>query len=391
MLSRSFGYGLLFIMLLVMNICSAQDSLKKTSKLEFRGYIKDLQSVYFMNNTDSMSSSNLIHNRLNFKYHLSSNLNLRLEIRNRLFYGKQVEQIAGFGNYIDQYNGYFKLSKLWVNERSIVIHSVIDRAMLTYSNSTWDIRLGRQRINWGISNVWNPNDIFNAYNFLDFDYEERPGNDALRIQRFLKNNSSLEIAWKPGKKKEQSITALMYKFNKRNYDFQLLGGVCQTDLVAGMGWAGSIKNMGFKGEASYFHPKETPMDTSGVVGLTLMADRTFKNNWYGSVSYLYNSHPSNSLANNTNMLSANLTAKSLYPFRHTLYLGMIKTLTPITTFNASFIYSSYNNTLMLFPSFAWNVAKNFDFDLTAQSVFSEEGSKYRSLVTACFVRFRWSY
>ena len=32
--------------------------------------------------------------------------------------------------------------------------------------------------------VWNPNDLFNAFSFVDFDYEERPGSDALRIQKY---------------------------------------------------------------------------------------------------------------------------------------------------------------------------------------------------------------
>ncbi|MCG8318265.1 MAG: hypothetical protein MI921_02070 [Cytophagales bacterium] len=42
--------------------------------------------------------------------------------------------------------------------------------------------IGKHRINWGKSYVWNPNDVFNAYSFFDFDYEERRGTDALLIK-----------------------------------------------------------------------------------------------------------------------------------------------------------------------------------------------------------------
>ena len=139
-------------------------------------------------------------------------------------------------------------------KNQFVAHSVIDRMLIQYSDEKWDITIGRQRINWGINNIWNPNDIFNAYNFLDFDYEERPGNDAVRIQRNLKNSSALELAYKSGKNKDKHTAAFLYKLNKWKYDFQFLSGIYQTDYVLGGGWAGNIKEAGFKGEMSYFIP-----------------------------------------------------------------------------------------------------------------------------------------
>jgi len=209
------------------------DSTQKSKWLEFHGYIKDLQSVSFGGAGDSLTSSNLIHNRLNFKFNISPGISGRLEIRNRIFYGEQIAQIPEFGKIINQYPGYFNLSKLWVDDSNFVVQSVIDRMLLQYSTDKWDVKIGRQRINWGINNIWNPNDIFNAYNFLDFDYEERPGNDAIRIQHFFKYNSALEFAYKPGKEKDQTIAAVLYKFNKREYDIQFLAGVFNTDIVVG--------------------------------------------------------------------------------------------------------------------------------------------------------------
>ena len=62
--------------------------------------------------------------------------------------------------------------------------------------------------------AWNPNDIFNTYNLLDFDYEERPGSDAIRIQYYLGDFSKIEVAAKKGSSKDDHIVAAMYKFNK---------------------------------------------------------------------------------------------------------------------------------------------------------------------------------
>lgn len=381
----------LLFLLLATKVFSQNDTSPKPTWLEFHGYIKDLQTVGFGGGGDSLTSSNLIHNRLNFKVNITPKISGRIEIRNRIFYGEQIAQIPGFGKIINQYPGYFNLSKLWVDDSNFVVQSVIDRMLLQYATDKWDIKIGRQRINWGINNIWNPNDIFNAYNFLDFDYEERPGNDAVRIQHFFKDNSAIEFACKPGKEKDQTIAAGLYKFNKSKYDVQFLGGVFNTDIVAGAGWAGSIKNAGFKGEVSYFHPKKEFTDSFGVVTASLMLDYTFKNSWYTIFSFLFNSDPSGTFNTNVKFANFNITAKNLFPFRYSFYTGITKSFTPVTSMNVALIYSPTHNSLILFPFFSWNAAKNLDLDFTAQSFFAEQENSYQSLGTTIFLRGRWSF
>lgn len=363
----------------------------KPALMELHGYIKYIQNTNFLQKIDSNASVNLIHNRLNFKFNISPKFSARIEIRNRIFYGEQIKQTPNFGEIISQDNGYFNLSHLWINEKSFVAQSAIDRMLAQYSDDKWDVILGRQRINWGINTVWNPNDIFNAYNFLDFDYEERPGNDAVRIQRNFINNSTLEFAFKPSKNKNEYTAAALYKFNKWKYDFQFLGGIYQSDYVLGGGWAGNIKEAGFKGEISYFRPKSNSLDTSETVSISIMADQTFKNDWYISFATLYNSNPSNVFGINGNIFNSDLSAKMLFPFRYNFQATFLKTISPISSFNFSFVYSPEKNTLILFPTFAWNVATNFDLDFTAQSFFANQYHSYKNLGTGVFIRSRWSF
>lgn len=383
----------IFIIILYF-ICTtifAQTDSTKTSWMELNGYVKNLQSTYFIQKIDSNASMNLIHNRLNFKFVISPKISGRLEIRNRIFYGEQLKQIPDFGKTINQYNGLFKLSHLWLDEKSFVAHSVIDRIVLQYADEKWDVKIGRQRINWGITNVWNPNDIFNAYNILDFDYEERPGNDAIRIQRNLNTNSVLEFAYKPGKNKNENTIAFLYKFNKWKYDFQTLGGMYQTDYVIGYGWAGNIKEAGFKGEMSCFIPKKNTFNTSKTFNFSIMADQTFKNDWYVSISGLYNSNPTNVFTSNGNLYNSNLSAKSLFPFRYNFHTMIMKTFSPLSSCNLSLIYSPEKNTLITIPTYTWNVATNFDLDFTAQSFFANQTSSYKNLITEIYIRGRWSF
>lgn len=43
--------------------------------------------------------------------------------------------------------------------------------------------------------AWNPNDWFNTYNYFDFDYEERPGTDAIRVRVYFKDGMS-SLMWR---------------------------------------------------------------------------------------------------------------------------------------------------------------------------------------------------
>jgi hypothetical protein len=72
-----------------------------------------------------------------------------------------------------------------------VVFAFDDRsAYLDYTAGKWQFRVGRQRINWGVNLVWNPNDVFNSFSYFDFDYEERPGSDAVRVQYYTGTTSS---------------------------------------------------------------------------------------------------------------------------------------------------------------------------------------------------------
>ena len=179
----------------------AQDSIPKkklSDYLQFQGYLKDLQVANF-SNKDSLSTYGFLHNRLNFKFYPTTTISLGLEIRNRFYYGQQVQNTPHFGKYIATDQGYYPLSRLLFNEKSLVLHTMVDRVWINWGYKKWEVRLGRQRINWGKTLVWNPNDLFNTFNYANFDYEEQPGSDALKLSYYPSGMSALEFAIKPGK------------------------------------------------------------------------------------------------------------------------------------------------------------------------------------------------
>ena len=104
--------------------------------------------------------------------------------------------------------------------------------------------------------AWNPNDIFNSYNLLDFDYEERPGADAVKMQYLINDLSNIEAAIANGPYNSATVAA-KYSLNRDEYDWQFLAGTYARRFTAGLGWSGNLGKAGFKGETQMFYKKDS--------------------------------------------------------------------------------------------------------------------------------------
>ncbi len=355
------------------------------------GYAKQLQTVLKIDGIDSYLLDNLIHNRLNFRWYPSDAWNVRIEMRNRLFYGDLVKLTTNYADQVEVANNDFlDLSFHSIDGKGWLLNSTIDRAYVQYIQGNFEASLGRQRINWGISTVWNPNDLFNAFTFTDFDYEERPGSDALSLKYYTGVASSIELAIKASKTWNDRVLAALYKWNVAGYDFQALAGVANRDFVIGGGWAGNLKTAGFKGEWSVFIPSTASMGESSFA-LTAGFDYTFTNSLYLNLGYLYNDlgNTEGSLAQ---LFAFELSAKNLYPFRHAIFMSVVYPITPLLNAGLTLIYSpAKSHPLFINPTFTISVAQNWDLDLVGQIAFSESMSNYERAVAAGFLRLKLSF
>jgi len=383
---------LIFIFFLFSFVVKGQDpDSVRNKKPELSGYIKTMEQFSFIDSPDTASLSSLVHNRLNFKWMPIDHWLLRVEARNRIFYGDQIKANPKFMKAIGEDQGAMNLSKVWVDEYSVGVHSMIDRALINYSGKHLDVTVGRQRINWGLNMIWNPNDIFNTYNFFDFDYEERPGSDAVRVQYNWGGFSSVEFAAKKGKADDDHTAAMLFKGNSHSYDYQGMAGIYKKDVVLGLGWAGNIKEAGFKGEFSYFHPYENLADTSGILNGSVSFDYSFSNGLYVHLSGYYNSAGSDNL----NLFSSQqffiVNPKQLLPFKYAGFLQFSKQITPLFMLGLSNIYSPANDTWVIVPSAQYSIASNWEITLLGQSFFSDVNNVYRSLGNSAFLRFKFSF
>ncbi len=362
----------------------------------FNGYIKDLYMYYKPGRQipgldANYLSSNLIHNRLNFRWYANSRFTLAVEARNRVFFGQMIRQFPIYKEYIDVDNGFFDLSGTIASGDAWFIHSIIDRAWLDYMNGNWQVRVGRQRINWGINLVWNPNDVFNTFSYFDFDYEERPGTDAVKIQYYTGVTSSAQLVYKIGRNENETAVAGMYRFSKFSYDFQFLGGWVGKDYVIGGGWSGDIRGGGFRGEASWFVPRVENNGSYEALVASVSGDYTFENSLYVHAAALFNSRGATENAGGRQFFDQNISAKMLSLAKYDLFGQVSYPFTPLFSGNFAGMANPLDGSSFVSPSLTYSLGNNLELMLTGQLFFGRTGTEFGEMGKAAYGRLKWAF
>ncbi len=372
----------------------AQDEPKKT---ELSGYLSNMQSVQFEDIKGEWLNDNLIHNRLNFNWYPNDKLTFKMGVRNRIFTGESVKIFPNYGDFIGSSElGIMDLNWNLINEQSVILNTNIDRLYFQYQSEKFTATVGRQRINWGKTFAWNPNDIFNAYSFFDFDYVERPGSDAIRLEYYTGMVSSIELAAKIDKNKDITAAAL-WRFNKWNYDFQTMAGILNSsEYVVGGGWSGAIKSLDFKGEFTYLHPKENINDTTGQFISSVSAGYTFPNSFNLMFEFLYSDIPEGGISSFADYYYQSLSVKNLSFTKYNIFGQASYQITPLLMGTVSCMYYPKINGYFIGPSFDYSFTDNLFASVVVQTFSGEmedtQTSENKRLnATYAFLRLKWSF
>ncbi len=361
---------------------------EKQNKLAFNGYVKDLVTVAIPSLNGIWTFDNQIHNRLNLKYYATDWLTFSVEARNRIYFGESVKTNPVFKEQIDQSLDYLRLGGIVLQKQSFLFHSVIDRANVKVEKGRWQAVLGKQRINWGKSQVWNPNDWFNAYSFFDFDYEERRGTDAALVKYSTGSLSSLEAAINLDSTFDRVIAAANYRTNIQEYDFQLLVGKYRTDLAFGAGWAGQLKGAGLKGELTYFQPYKNDGSKATFVG-DVSLDYTLPNTLGFRLEMIGNTNPQQSGA--LEFLTQPVSAKGLINNYFSSFVSVGYEITPLIKTNVSSIWNVDDGSVFFNPTLDISLSENTNWLLASQIFTGGRNSLYNQMGSYVFTRLKWSF
>ncbi|MGD8749445.1 MAG: hypothetical protein PVI44_13355 [Balneolaceae bacterium] len=380
------------VSLLILLACTHTVSAQTKSNLipDVKGYLKELGEVSLSNSLGEIHYDNIIHHRIENKWAFSDHWELEADLRTRLLNGYAVEYQPGLKDYYEKDANYFDMSWVWFESNHALLHSNIDRAYLSYYNGPWEVTAGRQRINWSRTFVWSPNDLFNNFAYLDFDYEERPGTDALNLQYSWSYASSVQLTTQFGHHWDESVIAGMLRASLGSYDIQFIGGHYRNDLTVGAGWAGYLGDAGFKGEISYFHPENDFFDHTGHITATTGFDYMFSNGIYLQSEFLYNGGYNSLSAPLANLIQPP-SADNLFVAKSGFFINGSYQVNPLISAQLGLMGSFDRSIFIPIPQISISVTENVDFLLLSQLLKGSALNQITDTPNLFFFRLKWSY
>jgi hypothetical protein len=363
------------------------------------GYLNDMQTVYKLEDIGWLWE-NQVHNRLNLNIYPADCLHFSFQGRTRFLQGNMNSIFPGYGESIGKDAGWidatYSVDGTYNDDLGYVFTSMLDRAYAEFTFGNLVTTVGRQRINWGQTFAWNPNDIFNSYSYFDVDYPERPGADALRLQYYTGMASTLEVAAKIDSAKKVSAAGL-FRFNAGGYDFQFIGGILsEEDFVLGTGWSGNIANVSFRGEGTYFHDIDNFQDTSGYILASMGLDYTFGNSLFIQGEVLYSGFSKNrNIYNLLQVFSSDMSVKNLGFTEWSVFASLSYPITPLLNGSFAAMYYPDWKGFYLGPSFDLSIGDNLKASIIFQA-FSVEledpfGVSSRQNTYIGYARMKWSF
>ncbi|HSV77304.1 MAG TPA: hypothetical protein VLH37_09775 [Bacteroidales bacterium] len=362
-----------------------------TTGFTIRGYVRAMPSVMINREFSNADFSNMVHNRLDTRWSLPLGLSLVAEGRNRLIYNELLEGFPTMADLMDYDDGLVDLTRVWFSQGGWLGTWQIDRLFLDWQHSNWRVRVGRQRINWGINFVSNPNDLFNTYSFFDFDYPERPGADAVRIQYFTGGLSRIEAAYNPSRYARQSVAAMLYSTNLFNYDFQVIAGYFRHRAALGIGWAGAIGGAGFKGEATWFyHIENLPLRQRANLVAAIGFDYMFANGTFVLAEFLYNGGFTPA-GGNIFMLTEPMRPDNIMFSEFAITFSASHAFSPVVNGGLSIMALPDQETLFFSPNLKYSLARNFDLEFVSQIFVGGQNTLFQEAGSSWFVALQYSF
>lgn len=211
---------------------------------------------------------------------LTSGLALNVQYENQLLLGSYLRTSAFAAQKEVAPPYYWDAQSTYVDTSDAYGVHQLYRATLTYSGEKFDVRLGRQRVAWGVGRFWSALDLLNPVSPTALDREQRAGADALLAHARFGAVSRLALLYAPRQEAQRTSRAVQWHDNTGGVDYSLVAGQLLGQNTLGFDMAGQLGQAGFRVEGARQHMSTAGAFSTAMAGvdyafpntLTLMAE-----------------------------------------------------------------------------------------------------------------------
>lgn len=276
---------------------------------------------------------------------------------------------------------FFDADKVITDTDHIYERHLLHRIYVSYDSERLRARFGKQLIDWGRMRFYSPLDLFNQPIPSDIESDERLGFDALNLEFFSSDLSSLNLIYGPGKSETKSSLALKLYKKIKTFDTFLIAGKKEKDRVAGLGFDGYLCGTGFRGEFTYTKSGKERYPRASI-GL----DYAFNQKTSLILEYFYNGSANGDYAAFSDSLTESRKRLSLE--KNLLSCQLTHELTPLLKFETSLIYDANGESALINPQIRYNVRENIDLKIGSQLFVESRGSEFQDANNLYYLEFK---
>ena len=279
----------------------------------------------------------------------------------------------------------FDLDHDYVARNDFVARNRVYRATVSWSGSSTDVKVGRQRVALGTGQFWSPLDLLNPIDPARLERDYRSGVDAVLVERKLGALARMDGVYAPATPSGKSVAAGYLHGNLRGTDYSLLAGRFRGDDAVGADFSTSRSGLGIRGEATLTRPALGSRYARALLG----ADYVFPNTFSLTAELYYNGQGTPDPARYD--VRALFAGRLLNLARHYGAIAASYEITPLVKIAGYGVLNADDRSAVLWPRLDYSAAADLDLAAGIQRFVGGASSEYGRFNNLLHVELRWFF
>lgn len=247
---------------------------------------------------------------------------------------------------------------------------LIYRGYLTYRSDVFDLRFGRQQVPWGVTYFGTPTDLFNPFDPLAIEKEERVGTDALDLKAYWDGPQYAELVYAPQRKHRQDTIAGKLHLAVGSQEFSFILAESKENEVFGADYFRNIGESVLRMELT----RTDAQDEQDFWKFSANMDYTFPGTFYILGEYHHNGQGRRD--KNTYERLRRLLGEVDFLAQDFFGLKLGYDVNPLIRLENHFIWTLTDHSISMNPELRWSANKNSEFLLGGLLFLGKQDTEY---------------